>query len=576
MVVGFVLVVAFYYMTYGHGLFNNRQTEKFVDSSSGSSGSTSGTGDAASSQLKPLPKRDNVVFYTQLFTDEQIRSGNSWFADVPIASAAADDTNHEKFTLTGSGLNYTNGLAMSGMLLDGPRARSFSTTAASYRLSSFTVSFFGKFNTLTNLPITLFIMPAETTYRNTPTIVKLSILSHPTDATNVVVKAEVGRTVASWDIPKTTLITGQNNLYTFVYDASSTTSGPSVKFYIGTSAPNVFTPAAPGSTGAAAEATPSEDIILGNSQVQVNKETKLDMNLYAFIYYNVAFGNSDQQDLYDYFTQESSGISRLIRSAVSAQSALDSAQQTHTANLSRCQNSLASCRSDLQTAQAAAAAAKERSNPWQVNLDERNGASASTNDLNKCSPLSVRRFGALTGTDDTDQSTDTGNNSSGSGSGVSSGTSRGRISYPPNLPSNFNLSYGIGPLTVFSNPTLPASPNPPVVPQMSESDAAFWRGLFDVVLKGQAAGSGTGTGTTSTGTNSTSANAGTTFANNNVSLNDVYATLAANANKDSTRPGTGSTLAATGLASANQKAVSQTPLPPASSAPPAPANAFWL
>lgn len=453
--VGFVLVLAFYMYT------RTTNEESFVDSatatttSTGTSTATTATaaGSVSTSMmtLLTMPQTNNVVMYTEVFDPAAIMSGSTWSSDIPSSGSMA-------FLLSGS-IDYANGLQTSSVELSGPSSSSF-TSASDFRLTSFTTAFYGTINSFTAMPVVMFIMHAETSYPNTPNMIEISIdnPTDQTDTTHVNVMMDVGNVHASWIIPKSTILTGQKNLYTFVYDNDI----QSATFYIGTSAPYTYTiptssattsaatatsatalpPPVPTATATTSTATTARTpIILGNSNMKVNSGNRnLDMGLYAFVYYNIALSSSDQLSLYDYFTQQASGVALYIKEHMSASASLANIKNQFTSNLSMYENALSICQSSLQTANLS----NVLKNPWQITLDDAHGAGASLSDMYKCSPLAVKKYG------------DGGGSSNIATSNIDYPqlpSQRYRVPYPPNTPSTI-ASLGLGSLTNIINPTI--------------------------------------------------------------------------------------------------------------------------
>jgi hypothetical protein len=323
--------------------------------------------------LKDLPQKNNIVLYTEAFDTSRLQSGVSWQADIP-----SDGSKNLSIAFTGD-LNIANGVSMNGTFLTGPKSDTF-TTLPDGSLASFSVCFFGKINNLTGLD-----GPTKTTkvfklFAETPHVVE--VIFTGVDANSVTVSMTVGTQTASWVVAKSTLASGQNNLYSFVYNASLSI----FTFYLNTITPLTYT-----------GTTPAPKIILGNTEMTINKNVSaatgiayLDMNLYAFVYYAVPLTTTDQSALLDYFTQESNGISQYVRAQASAQSALDKARTDFQSNLDVCQSSLSVCKSSLKIAEVS----KVMQNPWQIKLDDKYRAPAALAEMYKnANPFHVQRFG---------------------------------------------------------------------------------------------------------------------------------------------------------------------------------------
>ena len=530
--VGFVLVVAFFMYT------RSSTMETFTGPAPAVGGGASGSNLSPSLTLATMPQPNNIVMYNEVFDPKSILSGSTWECDIPTSG-------NMSFMLTGS-IDYSDGLQTSTVQLVGPSSSSF-TTASDFRLSSFTVALYGLINTLTALPAIVFIMHAETSYPNTPNMIEISFNAptDPADTTHINVMMDVGQVHASWLIPTSTILTGQKNLYTFVYDNSL----QSATFYIGTSAPYTYTlpaPVTPGSSNVVPGSSnltppPRVPIILGNSSMAVNNNKNLDMGLYAFVYYNVALSTSDQVVLYNYFTQQGSGLALYIQEQLNAASSLASIKGQFTSNLSMYENALNICQSSL----AAASVSNVFKNPWQINLDQANGASASLADMYKCSPLAVKKYG--------DGSSNSGNAAASNADYPQVPAKRFVVSYPPNTPSTI-ASLGLGALTNIVNPTITSTPAigtaaaaaAPTQGSISISDAAFLQYMQSVTSNNSASAA-------PTASNPSLA----VPATSNVDLQSVYSVLSQAATHDKTT----TPLSSVGLASANPQAVAVTPAP---------------
>lgn len=553
LLIGFVLVLAYYFVTRHVA----SSTESFVDTPTNTPTTTTTTGTTVASTtpaLLTIPRPDKVLMYNQVFDPVSVSGGVFWMADVPTDGS-------KKFSIRASGgnINATAGLVMSGSTLEGPSSDSF-TVNPDYSLGSFAVAFYGKINTLTTLPVTVYTMYAEARL-NVPNVIQISIVENTAAPANVFVRFRVGTENVNWSIPKSTIATGQNNLYTFVYD-NTTPATPTYTFYIGTATPYTYTPAPstsstpPASSTGATSTTPTATppppppppIILGNTNAKVNESSTLDMNLYAFVYYNSVLAAADQADLLAYFTQEANGISKYMRAADAANAALNDIRRRFTSNLDLCSNSLLMCQSRLNIAELS----NVMRNPWQIELDDKNGASASLSDMYKCSPLAVKKFGD-TSSNVTSNVATTGN--------VTTSTSnpfdRINIAYPPALPAdlvsaaslgNLRINNPVQPVTTSTTtssssnssssrpaPTAAATPTQPA----SGGDAAFWSGLFQF-LQNQ-------NGRSTTTTSNTS----------QTDLNTTYRALANAATTDKTQPGSGANLSSLGLSNANPVALSR-------------------
>jgi hypothetical protein len=494
--------------------------------------------------------------YNQVFDPVSVSGGVFWMADVPKDGS-------KKFSIRASGgnINATAGLIMRGSTLEGPSSDSF-TVNPDYSLGSFAVSFYGKINSLTTLPVTLYTMYAEARL-NVPNVIQMSIIENRESPTSVTVRFRVGTEQANWSIPISTIATGQNNLYTFVYD-NSTPATPTYTFYIGTATPYTYTvpttiatpPVTSSNVSHPPPPPPPLPIILGNTNAKVNESSTLDMNLYAFVYYNSVLAAADQADLLAYFTQEANGISKYMRAADAANAALDDIRRRFSSNLDQCSNSLLMCHSRLKIAELS----NVMRNPWQIELDDKNGASASLSDMYKCSPFTVKKYG-----DPTPSPSPSGSNVATSNTNnvnTSSPYDKLKIAYPPALPADFVTAVSLGNLKI-NNPARPAAPattattatssaqptsgstraNTPSAPATpaqpaSGGDAAFWSGLFNFLQ------------TQNTSITSNTSNTSRT------DLNKAYDALAKAAATDKTQPGSGANLRSIGLASANPSALS--------------------
>ena len=383
-VIGFVLVVAFY-------LLRNRR-EAFTDTAVTATPTSVATSTSTSLtlQLKTLPLPDKAVMYTELFDTNNLRSGTSWMADIP-----SDNSKSFSINAPSGSVNINGGLAMNGTTLVGPSSDLF-TLNTDFSLSSFSVAFFGRLNNLDSLTdpttrIILWSMFAEARPQ-IPNIIEIALEGLPppivaattpatatatTPATataiptSVIIRMTVGVDSTQFTIPKSTLLTGENALYTFTYDNSG--ANPIFSFFVNKAAPMTFT-----------FTTNSHKIYLGNTNMILNPNTtglSLDMGMLAFIYYTAVLTSTDQSNLMDYFMQEANGISVLVKSQLFDKAAMSS-------NVNQLKTSLNICHSKLQATDLATAL----KNPWHVTLDETAAVSAAA--LSNMYSANVHAFGS--------------------------------------------------------------------------------------------------------------------------------------------------------------------------------------
>jgi hypothetical protein len=413
-IIGFVLVVAFYLLSGQSEAFTNPTTTPATaaaatpataaaaaDAAAATPATAAAAADAAAAaagatdaaalatlRLKTLPLPEKVIMYTELFDTTNLMSGTSWTADIP-----SDNSKSFSINVPSGSVNIHGGLAMRSTTLIGPSSDMF-TFNTDYSLSPFTVAFFGRLNNLDALtsPTTRFVlwsMWAEARPNN-PNIVEIAIegvSSASTGAagmsnsapsadaisTNVVLRMTVGVDSMMFPIPRSTLLTGENALYTFTYDNSA--ANPAFNFYINKATPMAQPYTAP---------SPSTKIYLGNTNMSVNSiitGISLDMNLYAFIYYGSVLSAADQSNLTDYFMQEVNGISVLLKSQIFDRAAM-------TSNVNSLKTSLNMCQSKLQATDLATVI----KNPWHIALDETEGMSAAT--LSNMYTANVQTFGS--------------------------------------------------------------------------------------------------------------------------------------------------------------------------------------
>jgi hypothetical protein len=505
LLVGFALILAVYVFTI-HSQKAQHQAEAFADPVTAAAPTPTPTSTitlttpittSSDPVLVTMPLTENVLMYNQLFTLDSASGGVFWVSSIPT-------NGNMKFSIRASGgnVNITNGLQLMGTALEGPSSDSM-TTNSDYSVPSFSVCFYGTISSLTSLPVTWYVMYAEARV-NVSNIIQLRLTADAVNTNNVTLTAQIGVVSASWSIPKSTLVTGQNTLYTFTYDISN--SVPVFTFFVGTSTPYTFT-----AVGAASP------IVLGNTNIKVNETATLDMKLLAFVFYSTALGSSDQARLLTYFNQEASGLSRYILARNSAQDALAKFRSDFASNLDQCQNSLSTCQTKLKAAELS----NVMRNPWLIHLDEANGASASLDDMYKCSPLAIKKFGA--------------SNALSAAAASASNIDAGKIAYPPSLPAQFltgtafNGMNIINPTKKIATPTTTTTTtattgttaSPALVTSSSVAspsgtpttptggDTAFWTGLFSFLQNQQ------------------TSNVSTT--SNLTNLNDVYNKLATSA-----------------------------------------------
>ena len=337
--------------------------------------------------ITKLPKASTVQFYLTSFSDLpnyegvlKVYSGaeTKWHNFI---RAATD------FTMIGTGIpgsiremaegeetNSSIGLPLKTIKLVGPSSTlacgASETAAASTILSSFSVMFYGRFNSITfdasNKSIVLFQMFAEN-----PNHIKWSIT--PKDNANCYIELVLGNTNTTyrWIIPKTTLMSNGNpTLYGLVYSVGSVKRTFTV--YVGT---NKYT----------ASSTDMTPIRLGYTPMEINSTTNADMILQSFVYMNSVLVDADIPAWSEYFVNQSGGLARTLRflkdTYASEITTLNNQLTNQTNSVDDLQKALEECRAKMP-----AQTYEDKKEKWKIQLDGK-ATDVSTEEAKKCSVL---------------------------------------------------------------------------------------------------------------------------------------------------------------------------------------------
>lgn len=276
------------------------------------------------------------------------------------------------------------GLPMKGVTLMGPPSENFRLSENDYTLPSFTISFFGRWNTLnfSNYErIYLWEMFAES-----PNHVLVSVEQKTAATATIDIILGDRGTSYRWDIPISTLLSNGNyTLYTLVFNKES----KEIRFYIG-------------SNGVFKKSLNEEvNIRLGNTAVSINRNKAWDFHLRAFVFHKeVALVQSDIIRLNDYFIRESGGLNQVINQAQESLAEataralfVENKLKESEASLAQLQEQLSQCTIPVEE-QTSTPNPVARYSKWSIKMQEENGAPPMASDtLKKCSPLSLNKFG---------------------------------------------------------------------------------------------------------------------------------------------------------------------------------------
>jgi hypothetical protein len=334
--------------------------------------------------ITSLPKATTVKYYLTSFSDNTnyshrsyVPEENKWYNYIEEASfnLVGRLPNEIRSVLTGEDVITAVGLPIKPVKMIGP-ASSLATCstrgAANLELGSFTVCFFGRLNALelsdTNRAITLFQMFAEN-----PNHIRWSITHR--DATNCYIEVVLGNvnTTYRWLVPKSTILSNGNaTLYSLVYSVFDVKR--TITVYIGT---NKYV----------ASSTDMTPIRMGNTPMEINSTSNLDMILQAFVYSTTAFAETDLPVWTEYFIQQSGGLARTLKFLKDTYATeitnLSSKLSDQTNSVEDLQKLLDECRAKIP----ALAGLEEKKAKWQIKMD--GDTSVSADESKQCSLLGV-------------------------------------------------------------------------------------------------------------------------------------------------------------------------------------------
>lgn len=490
--------------------------------------------------VMPMPMKTNLKLYLSAFVQPSTFQcqNNHW----------CDSTNPiVKYLLNTdalpTALQPSVGLNIHRVKINGPAAYTISSQPPQYTLGSFTVTLYGKINSIdfaTDAREKVILeIPAQTPNR---IIFFLSKVDPAVEnaANKVNVNVSLGSVLSNsstftWTMEKSNLL-GSNKLFAFTYDKETQKLG----FYYG----NVQAPL---------ETVPSSlEITLGVRELTFNRNMNFDANLIGFTYYNTSLTVSDLNNLSTYFSQHSNGYALQVR----AKEVMEQEMRSLLEKVQSGEDTIKELLNKINTTTCPSATASKdpqsASIPpkWLIKM----GASAdgvSTLELGKCSPLQVKSFGDVSKASAPTQSTSTtastststpstATTASSSSTSTSSTTTSSlrKVPYPPSV-TNGVVSQGVSGANIVS----PASPNVATnstqstasststtnstsggasnlsQSQNSTQDPEFWKQFFGFLQNQQ------GKNTTMNASSS------------NVNLNDTYDALRKEVSTDKTQPG---------------------------------------
>jgi hypothetical protein len=335
--------------------------------------------------LESLPRAAAIKYYLSSFS-----AGTKY--DPGFAPFRASETKwfdhfnrQVNFTLIGTlpSMSILNtGLPMKGIKMVGPPSEALGGVS-SYELPGFTYMMYGKMNTIVfenNQPITLFQIYAENPNH-------ISLVLYPKD--NVMVKVELTlgnvNRVYQWSVPRSTLLSnGNKTLYTLVYEKLE--SGTKAYFYIGDSQ---FSATISNNTA----------IKLGNSPMDVNSDTSLDLTLWNMSVFTAALTREEIKRWSDYFNVQSTGLASNLDAALAAFDAVTNDAVTQLSiqdeNVKILQEELNKCKATMPTPENLFQLGKAK---WHIKLDDViNKPSITGEESASCSILNLQQR-AATGT----------------------------------------------------------------------------------------------------------------------------------------------------------------------------------
>ena len=335
-----------------------------------------------------IPQETNIGMYINAFLDID---GNS---STYLSSGWEDTYNPSTIEFKFSNgipprVLSTAGFPTKTITLLGPSSENISCSTKI--LGSFTFSFYMNFINNINFIMDSYgnIIDIELLqiYMQTPYYTIFYITQDTANPINVNINALVGNSMYTWNIAISTLVTG--HMFTFVVDTSQNANTPLITFYINSININITTPPE------IIEPTKKyvHNLILGVSQVIINKGGYLDTNLWAFVYYNSILSQTDISSLYNYFNQQHNGNANL---------------QSLLANQADNSNAAANDISDLEnkllqltkTVNSKIKSCANNNKPpvqqkpkWNIRAGPAELSTVPYNELAQCSPLEVYKFG---------------------------------------------------------------------------------------------------------------------------------------------------------------------------------------
>jgi len=334
-----------------------------------------------------IPQEKNIGMYINAFLD--INGNSSTYLISGWEDVYNPSTIEFKFS---NGIPprvlTTEGFPTKTLSLLGPSSENIASVTKI--LGSFTFSFYMQINNNINFIVdnndNVIDIELLQIYMQTPFYNIFYITQDSTNPINVNINALVGNSMYTWNIAISTLITGR--MFTFVVDTSQNANTPIITFYINSININITTPPQ--------IVEPSKkyahNLILGVSQVIINKGGYLDSHLWAFIYYNSILSQTDITSLYTYFNQQHSGNANL-------QSLLDN-QTTNSNeaanNISDLENKLLNLSNTVKSKLKSCTNNKPpvpQKPKWNIRAGPAELSTVPYNELAQCSPLEVHKFG---------------------------------------------------------------------------------------------------------------------------------------------------------------------------------------
>lgn len=315
---------------------------------------------------KLIPSNSTLSIYLSSFSDKTLYDTNQ---DVYVSASQRWNNylkDNEYFFLSGNAsvpasIKPPHGLPLKNFTLKGFRSDQLNPT--DFKLTSFSASFFLKLNTLTEKASLLKI------YLETPN--ELNILVEPVNTTSVkfTLQAGNGTHICALEKPNEAIL-NKNVLVSMVYDETNS----KMHLFVDDLEPKECA------------ITTKPTLILGNTEINLNMDGKLDANMYAFLFYKSALTLESHKELKVYLEKQMTGINNILTSlATMTQSQIEvikSYLDDQTITLEDLKKQLETCKAKAQTLEAEA--------PFKYAIKMDGTSTVTKEDLEQCSILEIK------------------------------------------------------------------------------------------------------------------------------------------------------------------------------------------